>query len=639
MIVSWRKIFIIFFIPVLAGVPTARAEGWITFYPFDGELSLGVDSLWRRSDDSDSTNQLETEEKLKLNIGGYSLDPRFFNFNVRLEPALEQRTSDSGSVKTSSDSTYLNYSARFDFLSGVQASPFALSGNISASSGEVDGSLGNRSDVTSESRSASLRWKSRAFPMSLSYKERSLEEVFTPGFGQQPTEREEFQKTITLQGRSTKMRLLLEANDYDDLTSVDRDYESKEARLGNTFRWGKGSHINSRLDYFNREGFSEKEEFSVDESLKLQHLANLSTTYGYRYEWLSRTTDTETHTGYFGLSHRLYKNLTTGLNLSGSETTSEDFMNKTYSANLDFNYTKKIMSGVRLSSNLGGGYRTIEQNGGQLDFSESPTVPLTGIVILAQKYILWPTIIVTAPGCITCLEGSDYFVEDAGGDYTQLRIPGGSRIAIGDVITVDYAYEPPTVEYYGIPYRAGVRLDFGWVALYHRTSGENQTYVSGPDPDVVTDRRTDTTGVEFTWSGSGMRAAASAERSHTQSDTQDSLDYILRQSLSYTIAQNASLAAALSESFYSNGTDVDAYTADLSANWFPIRNLNVKPYISAFHRVQDPGGTENFQKAGVNVSWRWRRLLMDTRYYHSWRESDSGNTIEDRLIFNVKRKF
>ena len=162
MIVSWRKIFIISLMPILGGIPDARAAEWINFFPVTGELSLEVDSEWRRTDGEETTKELETTERLELNIGGYSLDPRFFNFNVRLEPELEQRTTDSGTGKFSSDSTFLNYDARFDFLSGVQASPFALSGNVAANSGEIEGSLGDRRDITNESRGANLRWKNRA---------------------------------------------------------------------------------------------------------------------------------------------------------------------------------------------------------------------------------------------------------------------------------------------------------------------------------------------------------------------------------------------------------------------------------------------------------------------------------------------
>jgi hypothetical protein len=394
------------------------------------------------------------------------------------------------------------------------------------------------------------------------------------------------------------------------------------------------------VGYFLREGFNESERVNVNESLKIQHLKNLYTSYAYSYEWLDRTTETKTHRGDFELNHQLYQNLTTSLKLRGSNTDSEDFMEKTYGGDLDLTYRKEIARGVRLRTNVGGGYRTSEQEGGQLDFSESPTVPITGIVILAQRYILWPTIIVTAaPACTPCVEGTDYLVEDAGGDYTQLRIPATSPIAIGQVITVDYVYEPPTVEYYAVPYRAGVRLDFGWVAVYHNTSGEDQTFISGPDPGAVSDSRTDATGIEFSWSRPKLRASAGLERKYSQTSSNSNTEYLLRQSLDYTIAANASVSANLNESFYRNGTAADAYNASLTVNWIPFPGFSVSPHLEAFHRVQDPGGTEDFVKAGVDLRWQWRRLYMDMRYYHSERDNDGRNTGEDRLMLNVKRKF
>ncbi|MCK5276739.1 MAG: hypothetical protein KAR37_18925, partial [Alphaproteobacteria bacterium] len=79
------------------------------------------------------------------------MDPRIFTFNVELEPALTQQKSESatGTASTdSTDSTFLNYKARFSLLHGVPASPVSLNADFSASTGETEGSLGNRSDFT-----------------------------------------------------------------------------------------------------------------------------------------------------------------------------------------------------------------------------------------------------------------------------------------------------------------------------------------------------------------------------------------------------------------------------------------------------------------------------------------------------------
>ena len=403
---------------------------------------------------------------------------------------------------------------------------------------------------------------------------------------------------------------------------------------------GKNSSLTSRLEYFNREGFSAEEKATVAESVRLQHTRNLSTTYEYGYESLLRTTDTETHRAGFSLNHRLYQNLDTTLRLSGSTQTSSDgFQDDTYSANLDFNYNKQFRPDLRLSANIGGGYSSSDRTGGQLDFTESPTVPGSGLVVLTQRYIIWSTIVVTAPGCNPCLEPSDYIVEDAGGDFTRLRIPVGSRINIGDTITVDYAYQPPSAEYYGIPYRVGFRLKYGAFAVYHRTYGENQTFVSGPDPNAVGDRHTDTTGLEWNWVQARAQASVGGERVYTETIGRTSTEYLLNQSLNYTIAPNATLRAKLRQSFLNDTTDIDTYSGDLSLRWLPTPRLSVTPNLSAFRRNADPGGTDSFAEAGVDVLWKWNRLAFDMRYDHTLREDNGASTVEDRVFMTVTRKF
>ena len=641
LVFRWKSVLIAC-AALLGGITDARAAEWINFYPITGEVSLGFDGRWREAASGNSTRWTEYEERLLLRLGGYSVDPRIFTFNVELEPALTQQKSESatGTASTdSTDSTFLNYKARFSLLHGVPASPVSLNADFSASTGETEGSLGNRSDFTAESRGADLHWKFEPFRQTLSYRERSLDITFMPGFGLPPTERSEFQRTLTYRGKSRGMELLLEGNEFDDRTALDKDYESGRARLSNNFNWGKNSRLTSRLEYLDREGFSAEERVSVDETLRLQHTKNLYTTYNYGYDSLQRTTDTETHSGGFGLNHQLYTNLTTNFRLDGFTTQSDQFREDSYNANLDFNYTKQIRPGLLLSANLGGGYSVTDRTGGQLDFTESPSVPATGIVVLVQRYILWPTIVVTAPGCNPCLDGTDYLVEDAGGDFTQLRIPVGSPINIGDTITVDYAFQPPTVEYYGIPYRVGVRLEYGAFAFYHRTVGEDQTFISGPDPTAVGDRRTDTTGVEWNWTRGRNRASAGAERVYTETIGRATTEYLLRQTLNYAIAPNATLSAAFRETFLRNDTAADAYDGDLSVRWFPAPGLSVTPRLSAFRRTVDPGGTDSFVKAGVDVRWKWRRLAVDMLYDHTQHDNDGATRIEDRVFIKLTRKF
>lgn len=638
MIMSWRKASVIL-LAFLGTGTDALAEGWVYFKPIGGELSFGYEGSWRDLDNGTSSFESEFEERLRLDIGGSVLDRRILVFDFDLEPVLTQNLTDTGMGTEHTGGTDLNYGGRIGFLHGVAASPLSLDADFRHATSDVDGALGSRSELTRDERGAALRWKLRALPQSLLYDESFLDELFVPAFGQPPTRREEFQRTVGYRAQNSKMNVLLENTEFDDETALDNDYESQEARLNNNFRWGKGSHLQSRMSYFNREGFSAYESSSISENLQLQHTDKLFTTYGFTVERTKRTTESETRRGDFGLNHELYTNLTTSLSFSRFVTDSDEFQEDRSDVALDFRYRKKFGEGPAVSANLGGGYRVSDRVGGRVDFSETPTVPASGIVVLAQRYIVVSTIIVTAPGCNPCLEVTDYLVEDAGNDFTQLRIPAGSRINIGDTITVDYVYEPPTVEFYSVPYRFGVRLDYGSIAFYHRTNGEDQTFVEGPDPNAVSDQRTDTTGVEWNWVEGRNRARASAERIFTLSASQNNTEYVLRQSVNYGIARNTSLSASLSESYLIGDTDVTAFNGDAAITWTPRRGLAVEPNTTAFYRTSDPGVTEGFLEVGVDVTWNWRRITVEMDYDHTLRHNDGSVQIDDSLMLNLKRKF
>ncbi len=639
MIAFRPKTFVLVVTAILAGTAGARAQNdWLVFYPITGEVMLGYDGDWTRSNGTRTLSQIEYEERLRLNFGGYSLDPRIFNFNLYLEPVLTQTDNSSATGGEDSDSTFLNYSARFSLLHGAPRSPVSLAGSFTGSSDEVDGSLGTRREITTTTRGADLHWKFRPFPSTLSYLDRSLDETFISPFSA-PVDREEFQQTVRYRGRSSKMEVFLEGIEFDDRTAANQDYESQEGRLSNFWRWGKGSGFTSRLTYLTREGFNAYDRTTVDESLRLQHLENLYTNYAYSYELQERTVTSEKHRGDFDLNHRLYSNLTTSFRLNASKTEAEQFRDEIYEGNLDFYYTKQIRPGVRVNANLGGGYKVSDQFSGRIDFSETQTVDITGVVVLTQRFIIQSTIVVTAPGCSPCTEGPDYLVQSAGGDFTQLSIPGGSRINIGDTIGVDYTYEPPTAKYYSIPYRVGFRLDYRWASVYHRTGGESQHFISGPDPDAVGDQRSDTTGVEFRWTRDTTRLTASAERRFTTNINRESTEYVFRQTAHHNFAPNLAVSGNLSESFIYDDNDVAAYNADATVNWFPVRGLSVSPFLSAFYRTTEPSTEERFWRAGVNTRWNWRRLDMELRYDHTDHETDTSSRVEDRLMMTVRRRF
>ncbi len=627
-------------------VADARAQEWIHFNPVQGEVRLSFDGRWQSSDTGSSSRELETEEAVRLRLNGFSIDPRIFTFDVNLEPVFTQQDSKFFGVDETNDSQFLNYGAAFSFLEGTPVSPFGLAASFSQSSGDLDGNLGARSSFETQDRRASLRWKSRAFPSTLSYIERDLEQDSRASFASTPTRRDELLRTVRYLGRSSKMELLLEANEFDDQTVFDRDYTSEQARLSNFFRWGKGSSLTSRIDYFNRDDFNAYDSFSVDESLTLQHTRNFNTDYGYRFQQTSTdVVETDTQSALVGFTHRLYQNLTTTFRLDGTMVDSSDgFEEDSYGGRLDFVYNKKIRWDGRMRAQLGGGYRTTESTGGLVQvFGETHTIPSVGlnIVTLDNAFVEVATIIVTAPGCNPCAEGAggDYTVQ-AAGDFTQLVIDTNtSNINAGDTITVDYDFRPRSASFYGVPYRVGLRFDFSWISIYHSSDGEDQTLREG-DPTAVTDRQNDLTGFELRWRRGGSRASFSADRRYFKSDNFESEELIFRQSLFYVFSPGLSGSAGANQTFYVGGdTDGELYSIDGNLTWFPRPGLQVKPRASAYRRTQDPGSEDTFVGAGIDFRWNWRQVTVDVRYDHNYRDSNNNSTEEDRVFMEVKRRF
>ena len=71
----------------------------------------------------------------------------------------------------------------------------------------------------------------------------------------------------------------------------------------------------------------------------------------------------------------------------------------------------------------------------------------------------------------------------------------------------------------------------------------------------------------------------------------------------------------------------------------PAPGLSVTPGLSGFHRTSNPGVTDSFVKAGVDVKWRWRRVIVDMLYNHSQFDNDGETRLEDRVFVKLTRKF
>lgn len=631
----------------------------IVLYPTELDAIVKFDGTNRRN----GTNSRETEWEAGLRIGqiGYVLDPEIAWFLIDIEPVYTWSEFDSSVTRQENDGELLNYLFQTNLLRGT---PGPVGVNLSAqrSSNLNTGSLGSRYDTVIDTKNATLQWKNPAFPMSLTYEERSLDEEFRSSLNSSVTERDEILESLILKGRSSKLSVHLEQASLDDkIITRDQDYELDRANLSHNLHWGRNSQLQSLINYYDRTGFNANERLTVDETARIQHLDNLYSHTSYHYQSITQTIENKEHGGDFELHHRLYNNLNTTAHVNINTRDSDNVDEDRWRFGLETQYNKSNLLGANVRAGLGATYQETDRIShlGFVDvIDESHVVPLTGAVILDRRFIITGSIIVTdSSGTIVYDEGMDYTVLSLSGDLTQIQVIPGVRIDTGDTILVSYnAQQLPSQEFSTTFTNYNFSIDYDWVRFSHSDSKSDDKLISGASESFLQSTRNTLTDLEFHFKLAGIDTLVGAERRFTLSGGFESTSYTYRQLFSWTTFENTRSRGILwnlnaTQSFTEQESlDTDLYRIDLTANWQPRPSLTIRPTISAWKRHDEgsviTGGRldDEFISAGIRARWRYRKVDLELNYHHDRRTVDRSQnnglteTIDDRLMFTFRRR-
>lgn len=629
----------------------ARAEDWFHLDRVEAEAIATFDGLWRSAQSGAGTNDVKFEESVRIRQSGYSLDPRIVSFSLEVEPTFSQGKFTSVGLSDNRKGRFLNYNTSINVLQGAPG-PFSFLARASRSSGLQDSGLGGRTEFVNALRGATVNWRNAYMPLRLSYEEIYLKQLFTPGLSTTTSRREEKRRTLVLSGRSRKTNLRIERQWLDDRTLVqDRDYTINRAQAGHTFKWGKGSSLRSSLDYYDRNGFNPYMRFYVRENASVAHLPNLTSAINYGFSLLDRDEKTIDHRGSYRLTHDLYENLRTDLNLHANMTNSRLTDEREYEGSVRTNY-RKTFFGAEITAGASGAYRLSDRESSEGFISvvdESQTMPLSGVVLLDRRFIDNASIIVTlaADGAILT-DGVDYDVFDAGDDLTEIRSVPGGRAGPNEQILFSYEYQIlPSMEFSTTFFDYNISIDYGWIKLSHSDSRANERLKSVAGEGFLNDRRVMSSKIELEWQSQLIKAKFGAERRlmvNGDLETRTiSFNQIVR--LDYSRDLNMSLTARQSY-MKSNFQDTDLYTLEYSAQWTPTRGLVIRPRISGWvrkDRRDDLGAITiadtQILTTGLDVQWRVRKFRVDARYTHIIRGGEARTTGEDRIILTLRRKY
>jgi hypothetical protein len=577
-----------------------------------------------------------------------------FGFVKPVTFSIAGSRADDASGRDNSDSFELAYAGSLNALDGVPF-PFSFDANASRATGDFDGFLGSRSEFENESRGGAVNWKSRAFPTTLRYSERLQESTFRSG-ADLPTEtrRDDVLRQLRLRGASSKLSLSAERDWFDDrIGGRDNDYTENRGQLTHFLTWGKGSRLDTLALYTDRQGLNENQRIRVSERARLQHSEDLYSTLRYGFESFEQETDSITHDANYGLTHQLYENLTTNLDLSTRFLNSDVEEEENYRGGLDFDYRKRIFWGGHLNAGLGGSYGLTDRtakDGVQSVVDEAQVIGSTGSATLDQRFIDPASIVVTdATGTIVFTEGVDYEVFQVGNDLTEIRIILGGQINFGDTVLVSYRFEIlPDQKFSSREFQYNLGLNFGWIRLFHQQSMFKEDLIKGRDDDLLIDSEDMTTGLELRWDGPATRATALAARRFTVDRGDETESFQFQQRLFHRFSPRTNLNVVASEVFSDESDperDVALYTAGASLQLGPWQRLLLTATLDGLFRketgdfLDDGAREEKFLRGALDLSWSWRKLFLKLRYSHLVRRGDTTNRDEDQVFLRVSRRF
>jgi hypothetical protein len=478
--------------------PKRQSSGLFTLNRFDAYLEFEADGDYRQVDYTAHTGyprdrrqrnrQYGFQEAIGFTFDGSFIRPDVVSYRADLSFALTQdryRESLEASSQSDHDNGYLiEYDLRFDLFRGEK-----LSGAVYGL--RQDNRINRLFQPTLDERrtgfGTSWTYADDVLPMELSYdylrtdrdgnRDERDDELYTEHvfhYGLSWILDEHHRVKFSYEHADTKQEFQGTPGQFEtdrDLFILDHQLE-----FGDEYQ-----HLFQTLVHWQEEtGDFARDLAEIGPQLILRHSDALQTAYKYqfnreRYEGL----DIQTHRADFQLTHQLYSNLTTTVDVFGLyEDIEKDVDTTQYGASVDWQYNRRNRWG-HLYANLALAYDTERvrgDDGHRLVLDEAHTFREPLDITLRNRNVVFASILVTdTTNRRLFQQGRDYVVYQQGNVTRITRIRSGN-IADGGTILVDYQYRTPadgTLDTIRVDFRLEQRFNNG-LTPYYRFAYRNQ---------------------------------------------------------------------------------------------------------------------------------------------------------------------
>lgn len=577
------------------------AQSWEDFHlgSWEGSLELGINydsEKLRSSEPGQNTNFSRRGNLERLTLGNQNfnfVDPQLLtgSLSVTLEQVHFRETTND--TEDSRHARFVGYAFDTTLFGGL---PYY--GRIYANRNEVflNQPFGH-TDLTFSNAGVNLQLREDSplrdlgfpyFSAGLRAEEQQINETTTSVLGQTSQQNQRL-GTVGVDAHKGYETADLEFhylfNDLTDSTYPALNFQSQTGTLNYSVDFGPtlNNRSDSRLFFYQRTGASPIRLLNADESLRLDHQENLSTTYRYLFTRSETPTGTTTtQVGTFDVHYEPFKNLTGDVLLSALGQNLPSGSSDVDTARLALQYQHGLPGNGTLTARAGGVYqvndnRLIATQINVTDESQAAPSPLgagAGFT-LAQPFAVASSIVVvdTRGGArLPTAAGVDYEIVTEGNLTRIVPIPTSAVIQPGDPLAVSYVYQVnPSIKYHTTTQAYSLGISFPWLTASLEHDQTNQTPISGFDTRFLQDTRKDV--AQLTLQGTWGALSAQAGGNYTRYDatflayTQE--QYLVLASYRPTPAFTASFTAGQTATDFSLPTHRTSQSAAaLTLDWY-----------------------------------------------------------------------
>ncbi len=626
---------------VLLGARGARAQDTFDLEPPRGEIGASVDGSWfDYAGSSDLSAQL-FRQWIWFRTSMWYLSPQVLRLDLDIRPTFNQSLFGGEPESPNGGGTSFVGGARLHVLSGARTS---LETYVWRDDETVRARFGQRTDLDVFEWGAELDNSNPYLPFKLTYDDRTRDVIWTTGADLAPARTDNRTQVLEFTARNSKTGLQIERLVFDDFIA-DRDYRRTLGRFDNLFRWGKGSRLESMIQYVNRQRNAPYERFNLRGIVHLQHTARIFSDYDYQYSTQNTPVDRVTeNVGRVGVTYLMSPFVDVGAEAYGQARSARVGKQSYLRVRPNVGFVANLPFRVLATTRLFAGYEWHDQSAKEDGFIERLDEPHrvgpNGRFQLDRAFAEPSSLTVTSDdGTLLYEEGIDYRSVITGPFLEVIVLPGG-RIAIGDLVRVSYRFRvvpDASANAFIWGYELGLRL--GGIRLYvQRSRQDSQDSVPPGVLPVLRNYDDSAVGIGVDLANRYGSISVAAEHRRQTTDVFDYTTNTLRAALGVMVRRNleASVRGLL---MAQRGTEIplDQLLGEASLEWGLSRALRLRAYVAAWN--WDFGlRKEDFLGGGVGLEWNVARLTTLVRFDRlSW--ENGFDRLENRLYISLTRAF